>query len=721
MATRINHPNDDRDYDIDVAEPEEWDEDVKGWNEVLEDAAADPSLYPELGPQNEPPVADKPSQQAHSKADHRHVQDPQPAKDAPITFKEIAGAMIKRGIPVIPVPPREKGTCLKNWPARATTDPKQIAKWNRENPAYNCGAVAKPNGNWILDCDDPELPTRIEVETGHKIPETFTVKSGKGRPHFYFAQTDASRSMGNVSVSGIFDAQVNNKYVVAPGSTHPNGNRYEVVRDAEIIPAPDWLVQWISQQKKTRPTQQQKKTHPAQQPDAGADGEKILEGGRDNFLFEQAWRLRNAGLSQDDATAALLVINRSRCEPPMTESEVRQKIKSAFTREPRLRHQAATANTNQPPTPAARELVIETAAEIEPELITWIWDGRVPFGKITIFTGNPDVGKSLVSLDVVARASTGQDFADQKNHSEPIDVLMLIAEDDLGDTVVPRLKAAGADLKRVHFLTSVVTTTPRTRDERAFALDADIQALKEKLKASPEIKLIVIDPLSNYLGRADMNKEQQVRQVLTPLKQVVGETGCAMIGIMHFNKNIAVSSIQKTGGAIGLVGLPRMVWGFAKALDDDDLRLMMRVKGNISKEFKNGLQYRIVDASVEISGKTATVPVIKWEGVTTETVDQVLAASNDPEESKLRKAMKWLRDFILADGGEVYAKDAYKAAEKEGIKEATLRRASYQLGVKRSRDGGNGPWFWSLPTEEDEDASAAKDQETDTADPLDTL
>ena len=72
-----------------------------------------------------------------------------------MSFKEIAIPLVKRGIPVIPVLPRQKGTVLKGWQDLATTDVKVIEKWNEQNPQYNAGAVAKIDGFWMLDCDVP--------------------------------------------------------------------------------------------------------------------------------------------------------------------------------------------------------------------------------------------------------------------------------------------------------------------------------------------------------------------------------------------------------------------------------------------------------------------------------------------------------------------------------------------------------------------------------------
>ena len=143
-------------------------------------------------------------------------------------------SLVARGIPVIPIPPLQKGAVLKHWPNLATIELEQIEKWNEENPHYNAGAVAKLDGFLMLDCDVPGLQQKIEKSTGQVFPETFSVRSTKGL-HFYFRHTAVSRELKkNIQLKDrqdnvLGDVKVNNGYVVAPGSTHPSGKPYELV------------------------------------------------------------------------------------------------------------------------------------------------------------------------------------------------------------------------------------------------------------------------------------------------------------------------------------------------------------------------------------------------------------------------------------------------------------------------------------------------------------
>ena len=78
------------------------------------------------------------------------------------------------------------------------------------------------------------------------------------------------------------------------------------------------------------------------------------------------------------------------------------------------------------------------ASNVTLEKLSWLWDQRIPAGKITWLAGKPECGKSLVLLDLIARTTTGRDWPDgAKNTLGAKTVLLAVSEDDLGDTVIP--------------------------------------------------------------------------------------------------------------------------------------------------------------------------------------------------------------------------------------------------------------------------------------------
>jgi len=83
----------------------------------------------------------------------------------------------------------------------------------------------------IVDFDDE----KTQEECMKKLPETFTVKTGRGMFHlYYFSNNDVSFKAFNESMDTLVDVQGDVKQCVGPGSIHPNGNPYEVIKDIPI-------------------------------------------------------------------------------------------------------------------------------------------------------------------------------------------------------------------------------------------------------------------------------------------------------------------------------------------------------------------------------------------------------------------------------------------------------------------------------------------------------
>src|SRR5262245_40204745 len=91
-----------------------------------------------------------------------------------------------------------------------------------------------------------------------------------------------------------------------------------------------------------------------------------------------------------------------------------------------------------------------TLSEVQSRPVQWLWEGRVPLGKVTLLDGEPDSGKSLLALDLAARVSSGAAMPLSRGKpAGPANVVIFNDDDNLADTVRPRLEAAAADLSRV--------------------------------------------------------------------------------------------------------------------------------------------------------------------------------------------------------------------------------------------------------------------------------
>lgn len=223
-------------------------------------------------------------------------------------YKDLALPLAARGIPTVPLRPRTKIAFISEWETLATTNPAQIELWDKQYPNANCASVAQDrlDGFWFLEGDRPEFFERLKKETGQGIPLTFIVRSRPGRGHIYFKQSAASITMGNIAQGfvkdGDWSARVSNAYVVSPGSLHPiTGTPYEVLSSAQIIEAPQWLIDWCISQRIEKKLS------------ISPDSEKIPYGSHDVTLTSIAGKLRHNGMEEETLISALIEICEKRC------------------------------------------------------------------------------------------------------------------------------------------------------------------------------------------------------------------------------------------------------------------------------------------------------------------------------------------------------------------------------------------------------------------------
>ena len=157
--------------------------------------------------------------------------------------------------------------------------------------------------------------------------------------------------------------------------------------------------------------------------------------------------------------------------------------------------------------PARPEIV--RVGDVEPLAVDWLWRGYLAKGKLTIIAGDPGLGKTQVALDMAARISVHARWPDGEAAPSG-SVIILSAEDGVADTIRPRLELAGADLLRIHVLTSVVESDGA---QRSFNLQADLATLGQAIEERRDVTLVIIDPITAYMGMIDSHRTTDVRAV----------------------------------------------------------------------------------------------------------------------------------------------------------------------------------------------------------------
>lgn len=357
-----------------------------------------------------------------------------------------------------------------------------------------------------------------------------------------------------------------------------------------------------------------------------------------------------------------------------------------------------------PPDEPSRSPIVIRLSEVTPSPIFWLWPGRIPLGKLTVLDGDPGLGKSLLSLDIAARVTTARAMPDgsRSDFPTPAGVLILSAEDDLSDTIRPRLEAAGADLLHVATLGLV-----RTSQGERFPILTDLDDIRLALRRI-DARLMIIDPLMAYLpSTVNSHRDQDVRSVLAPLAALVAELGVALLVIRHLNKMVLSNALYRGGGSIGIVAAARSGLLVARDPDDSDgnRHILVATKANLAK-LPPALAYRI---ETPPDGS----PFISWNGATHHTAATLLAQPGDTDtRSASDEAVAFLAEMLA--NGPVPANEVRQDSGQAGIASRTLDRAKRKLGVKARKvpkPGGNQQWVWLLTEHQTEGVKSAKNGE----------
>lgn len=357
-------------------------------------------------------------------------------------------------------------------------------------------------------------------------------------------------------------------------------------------------------------------------------------------------------------------------------------------------HGQALAAHYTPDEPHGYLALTRRLSDVAAKPVDWLWPGRFARGKVSLIAGNPGLGKSQLTASMAAIVTTGGRWPVDRTPCAIGSVLILSAEDDAADTIVPRLMASGADLDRVHQFEAVREYTDDGVRNRTFSLLDDIERLDEAAARIGDVSLIVIDPVTAFLGtgRIDSHNNTDIRSVMMDLQGLAERRHAAVLGVSHLSKGRQQQALMAVMGSLGWVAAARAAYGVFRDEDGDgSRRLMLPLKNNIGDD-KSGFGFTI--EPTEIEGGIATSR-ISWESApVTQSADDIYAP-DERTKSQVDEAVDFFRD-ALADGPRL-VKEVKQEAKDADIAAATLRRARERLGIRASRERFDGDWTWALP------------------------
>lgn len=309
-------------------------------------------------------------------------------------------------------------------------------------------------------------------------------------------------------------------------------------------------------------------------------------------------------------------------------------------------------------------------------------------GKLTVIAGDPGFGKSLLTVAMASTVTNEAKWPDCEECSPFGSVVLLSAEDDDGDTVKPRLMAAQADETKVHSLSSVIDT-PTGR--RGFSLDTDIDKLAKAIEAVPDCRLLVIDPISAFMGNVDSHNVADVRGVLSELADLAQRRQFAVLYVTHLNKGKG-TPMSRVSGSGAYVAAARSAMLVGRDPQDPKRRVLTMLKANLTTESR-GVAY-------SIQSNESGQPVIGWEaGPVDLSPEDLLGHESGLSHRERDDAKEWLRKALAQ--GPVESIEIEQLAAFAGHSERTLFRAKKELGIKSKRlRGAKRAWQWRLPDQD---------------------
>lgn len=631
-----------------------------------------------------------------------------------------------RGWPVLPCEPRGKKPLTAHGFKDATTDAPTIHSFWDKWPNANIGiATGITSDVFVVDVDprnggDAQL-AELEVRNG-QLPRDYTVESGGGGFHIYLRfPAMPAQDWSCCKLAPGIDIKADGGYIIAPPSTHPSGQRYRFRnRHLELPPAPDWLAAELRAKNEAQAHDAERATTLNDLRLTDEIKQVIREGKpngqRSEAIFAVLRALIRAGHTDHEIIDVLTdpaneiskkplekgrvwlrgEIKRAREKPDRGDGDTSKSHSDGSNRRDESEKDSGSRNQSNP-------ISYRRLSDIKAKPIDWLWRGRIARGKVSMIAGNPGLGKSQLTLFMAAVVSTGGRWPVDGSNCERGSVLLLSAEDDAADTLRPRLEAAGADLKRCCVLDAIRERMANGGNcLRPFNLKADLAKLEALLREIGDVALIVIDPVTAYLGNADSHKNAEIRGLLAPLSDLAARYQVAVVCVTHLNKGgNDTEALMRVTGSIGFVAVARAAFVVVKDRENDARRLFLPLKNNIGND-QNGLAFAL--ESHVLPGEIETSRVV-WEGeAVTVTADEAMATDVNEQRSGTDKAADWLREVLRA--GPMAAQEVERIARDAGISPKSLRRAREKLGIKPQKQGFGGGWWWSLP--EDEDAQEAR-------------
>ena len=599
-------------------------------------------------------------------------------------FLNHATRVVDMGYPVFPIRANGKEPYAKGGFHNASRDFNQILEWAEQYPNANVGVpTGAVSGITVVDVDGEEGVESMKgaFPQGAISTRTHMTPRGKGW-HLIYQYNPLIRNVNGALYK--VDLKNDGGYVIWEGS-HFDGEKYsgdwKVLKDIEIVPIKDIPEEFLVTYKK--PTSPSQSTEPSE--DWLGDALKgVSEGTRDSTAVRIIGKLHRDNYSRE-SIVAILEGYASKCSPQWVPDEgtIGDKVDYIMSQYPK---ENSRVNQLKEDIKVWTPVIVDMST-VEPEEVNWRWEGRLPMGKLSIIEGDPEAGKSFLTLAIASAISNGDPLPPETDRFTPKDVLILSAEDGIEDTLAPRLIGMGANMGRIKVLKSMRDNEGAIRVPN---LQTDIDVLDNELQ-NADYGLIVIDPLNAYTPTVDSKTDASVRSMLHPIADLAERNNVIVLVVRHLTKNENSKAQYRGLGSIGYLAQARVVMLVGKNPDNEDERVVVVSKTNLAVR-SLGIAYDMKDG------------IFQWKGESDITIDQLLSRpTTQDEKSQVDECLEWLYDLLQSNGGNHPSSEVIRRGNGEGYSTSTIKRAKAKApDIVKKKIGFNeaSQWYFEIMRDE---------------------
>jgi len=346
----------------------------------------------------------------------------------------------------------------------------------------------------------------------------------------------------------------------------------------------------------------------------------------------------------------------------------------------------APSNGSESQSNSGRKVSLLAASDIVSDKPVWAMKyegiGCIQRGSFALFTGRPAMGKSSAARWLAAGYSRGT--VQGCWYKEPQKIAYLApSEESLVYTIKTGLAAAGADMDYIYF-PNVCNAEAKEVQLRSL-LDED--ALTELL-VEAKITVVIVDPIMSTIGgKADVNRNNEVRELIEVWPRIATATNGIVIAVSHLIKQPGSDIVAAINGSSAFGEVARAVFAFHRDPKSEEGHRILSQEKNSTGRADLALVYDIVEQEITTdTGLKAEIGKFEILGKSDRKVSDVMGERREVH-TVTQEAEDWIGDYLKVSG-KVPSKDVKAAAKKEGgFSKAAIDRAAAKLKVVVTSNG----------------------------------